>query len=283
MGGKGSGRQPAIIERERAMRNLQTAPIDTDLFLPNYSGIKDEAKKTSPTDITVQGDNLGNHIATQTISGANIYSTANLSGVSVAVSGANVEVSDGGKLRVYSAGNKRYMDVYHAGGAPAADGGMFVCDSGDLVFKADNGYLEFDIEYGTVTFKTDGTSGFSFIPRTSVDELRFCTYDNTGNNIIFTNSYWQMKNHDHGLQTNPTIYIQSDTNPDSDNTQWLSLHHDKTHGQINTGKGALCLSGALLGVILPQITDGSAANDSIFVSGAQLVHKDNGGTEHMLD
>lgn len=36
-------------------------------------------------------------------------------------------------------------------------------------------------------------------------------------------------------------------------------------------------------IILKQITDGTASNDAIFVSGASLIHKDNVGVEHILD
>ncbi len=54
------------------------------------------------------------------------------------------------------------------------------------------------------------------------------------NNIVITQ--WVNKDHDHtGLSTNPTLLIQSATNPDSDNTQWISLAHAVTQGVITTG------------------------------------------------
>lgn len=81
MGGKGSGRPPSvetIVKRSSPEIN----PVGDGIFIPNYSGVKPEALKNSPTDITGSGsgsgDNLGNHIATQTLSGSNIYLTNSL-------------------------------------------------------------------------------------------------------------------------------------------------------------------------------------------------------------
>ena len=54
MGGQGSGRPPSV-ETIIARQRPQETPIGDSLFLPNYSGIKDEAKKTSPVDITGGG------------------------------------------------------------------------------------------------------------------------------------------------------------------------------------------------------------------------------------
>ena len=58
--------------------------------------------------------------------------------------------------------------------------------------------------------------------------------------IITVNSH-KAKNFDHAAQLNPTIFLHSDENPDTDNTQWLSLTHDQTDGIIATGKGDLHL------------------------------------------
>ncbi len=44
-------------------------------------------------------------------------------------------------------------------------------------------------------------------------------------------------NFDHGSQNNPTLFIQSDTDPDSDNTQWGSQAHNKSDYEFKTGAG----------------------------------------------
>lgn len=62
-------------------------------------------------------------------------------------------------------------------------------------------------------------------------------------NFIFTSMSNDLKDHDHtGLSTNPTIFLHSATNPDTDNTQWLSLTHDQTDAVISSGKGNIKLS-----------------------------------------
>lgn len=63
-----------------------------------------------------------------------------------------------------------------------------------------------------------------------------------GNKMLLASNHAWEKDWDHASQTNPTLFIQSQTNPDTDNTQWLSLTHDQTDGVISTGKGNLYLN-----------------------------------------
>ena len=78
------------------------------------------------------------------------------------------------------------------------------------------------------------------------DGWHFCPRDSEGtanNNMILTTYTNYNKDHDHDtLSTNPTLFIHSATNPDTNNTQWLSLTHDQTNGVINTGSGYLRVS-----------------------------------------
>lgn len=70
------------------------------------------------------------------------------------------------------------------------------------------------------------------------------TTGRTGNQLVFCNWNGITKDFDHPNQVNPTFYFQSQENPDTDNTQWLSITHDQTNGVITTGKGDLILSPA---------------------------------------
>ena len=45
------------------------------------------------------------------------------------------------------------------------------------------------------------------------------------------------KDYDHAAQSNPTVFVHSATNPDTNNTQWGSLAHDQTDFVIATGTG----------------------------------------------
>jgi len=53
------------------------------------------------------------------------------------------------------------------------------------------------------------------------------------------------KNFDHTDQANPTLFIQSATNPDTSNTQWISLTHNTTTGVITSGVGGLTLDNSV--------------------------------------
>ena len=60
------------------------------------------------------------------------------------------------------------------------------------------------------------------------------------NHLIFCSSAYAASDFDHDtLSTNPTIFIHSATDPDSDNTQWMSLTHDQTDGVISVDKGSI--------------------------------------------
>jgi hypothetical protein len=66
------------------------------------------------------------------------------------------------------------------------------------------------------------------------------------NNIIITDQTSYGKNHGHStLSTNPTLWIHSATDADSDDTQWISFAHDATDGVIDVGKGALLVDALL--------------------------------------
>ena len=43
------------------------------------------------------------------------------------------------------------------------------------------------------------------------------------------------------MQSNPTIFIQSVTNPDTNNTQWISMTHDQTDAVIDSGTSSIVL------------------------------------------
>lgn len=61
------------------------------------------------------------------------------------------------------------------------------------------------------------------------------------NNFVITNEAWRSRLFDHAAQTNPTLWIHSNVDPDVDNTQWLRLYHNQTDAQIEGGTGTLSL------------------------------------------
>lgn len=68
------------------------------------------------------------------------------------------------------------------------------------------------------------------------------------------------KNYDHTLSTNPRLYIHSAVDPNSDNTQWMSLFHDQTMPRIQSGLGALHIGTGTTGTMVNNA-------GSLFVTG----------------
>jgi hypothetical protein len=68
------------------------------------------------------------------------------------------------------------------------------------------------------------------------------------NSHNFLLSSWgnKAKNHDHLVQTNPTMFVHSATDPDTANTQWLSLTHNQTNGVLAVGTGAIQVNNNVL-------------------------------------
>jgi hypothetical protein len=79
----------------------------------------------------------------------------------------------------------------------------------------------------------------------------------TSKSLILTTSTNRNKNHDHAAQAHPTIFWQSSTNPDTDNTEWLSV----MYGSISTGKGSLALTPATYVHVGSTGTPGYADSD----------------------
>jgi hypothetical protein len=67
--------------------------------------------------------------------------------------------------------------------------------------------------------------------------------DGGGNrNVIITSYANRSKDHDHEtLSADPTLFIHSVTDPDTDNTEYIKITHDQTDGNIDCGKGTLNL------------------------------------------
>lgn len=78
-----------------------------------------------------------------------------------------------------------------------------------------------------------------------------------GNQFILGPRAHYANDFDHAVQTNPTLFIHSETNPDTDNTQWGSLYHDQTDFRLDVGSGSLVVTGDSLGI--PVISDAAPA------------------------
>ena len=66
---------------------------------------------------------------------------------------------------------------------------------------------------------------------------------NTSKYLVLCDSSDRNYDFDHANQTNPTLFIHSNTNPDIANDEWISITHDVTDGVIDCGSGTLNLGG----------------------------------------
>jgi hypothetical protein len=102
-------------------------------------------------------------------------------------------------------------------------------------------------------FSAGGTDIMGYIMSRVDDGIHFCvsSVDNIGNNnFIFTTNTNASQDHDHDtLSADPTIFIHSGTEPDTVNTQWLSIAHNKVDAQIHTGLGNIELHPAAGGYV----------------------------------
>lgn len=77
------------------------------------------------------------------------------------------------------------------------------------------------------------------------DGLQMCLDpSDANNNFIITSQSNCQRDHDHTPNSvNPTLFIHSATNPNTENDEWISLTHDTTNAVIDWGSGSLNLSG----------------------------------------
>ncbi len=109
-----------------------------------------------------------------------------------------------------------------------------------ILMKA-SGFGMYTSAGGVISIRQIGNdnSAFGFKADPTNNQAKLVTYSLGGNQLIFCNSNGINKNYDHATQDNPTVYIHSQINPDTDNTQWISMTHDQTDGVITSGKGAV--------------------------------------------
>jgi|6_EtaG_2_1085325.scaffolds.fasta_scaffold05795_2 hypothetical protein len=92
-------------------------------------------------------------------------------------------------------------------------------------------------------YKIGDTSHFTIVVDETPDKVRFALGD--GKQIVMTTIDNRLKNHDHTTPADPTLFVHSNTDPDTDHTQWVSLSHNQTDAILEMGSGSLVISGAV--------------------------------------
>lgn len=134
-------------------------------------------------------------------------------------------------LRVYSSDEGQagdYIEMYHN-----QTDSVIVSGGGGLGLKTPQDFRIYDT--------TSDTQMVGFTVNDNQDENRLFVDDDGGNMLVLTNQGNKGKDHDHAPQTNPTLFIHSDKDPDTANDEWISLTHDVTNGVIDVGSGVVSI------------------------------------------
>ena len=150
-----------------------------------------------------------------------------------------------------------YMALYHdtSNAYITSSAGTLYIQAGGNVFRVNNA----------------GTTVTTISPSTVFDQFTFGIDGAAGRQLVLCDDDVALSDFDHTIPLNPTLFIQSVTNPNTDNTQWLSLHHDTADAVIETGLGDLIVSGTTLSVqpgSIIQKTGDVGTDVGILLSGA---------------
>lgn len=182
----------------------------------------------------------------------------------------------GKKISAYNSGFTRVCEIFADGASSVLSG------TGKTKVLSSNKPLELDPTTGLDLIINNQFK--IVVNNNSMNQSLFGINSSSGNQLILGSYTHSAKDYDHATTTTPTLFIHSDTDPDTNNTQWISLTHDQTDGVIRTGSGDIALEGRYYGnlniggggeVLLPNITDDNTfkiafCNDTS-VSGAKLV------------
>jgi len=156
------------------------------------------------------------------------------------------QAGDEGANRPTPSDTDPHVRAYSADAAEADDYIEMFHDQTNSWLVSGNGELSL-LAVDTIALGATGSSGaLSYNVNTGgsvlkqrwdidTDQYVFGVSDSIGNQFIVSNNDNVAKDHDHALQTNPTLYIHSDLDPNVSNNHWGSLHHDQTNFVITTG------------------------------------------------
>ena len=86
-----------------------------------------------------------------------------------------------------------------------------------------------------------GTANRFYMDLTS-DQTTLALNSSLGRQLVITDILNTIKDHDHAVPTNPTLFVHSVIDPDDDNTQWLSLTHNQKNAELGVGLGHIKIS-----------------------------------------
>ena len=123
----------------------------------------------------------------------------------------------------------------------SADDDLFVSGKGEfdgpVYFDAGAAvYSQLDLSTNVVIRGSNGINELNFQPTTqAAGASAIWGLTTTPYQLIITAEVNDGNDHDHSAQINPTVYIQSATDPDTRNEEWGSLSHDTANFELDSG------------------------------------------------
>jgi len=129
--------------------------------------------------------------------------------------------------------------VYSSDEASADDYIELKHDQSAAWIKTGEGDLRFYPRNGSLKLYHSNINCAHLEARSDINQLSFITRDESGNQFIIANVSGSFNDFAHPTTVDPTLFIHSDSDPESVTNEWVSFDHNKSHGQIKTGKGDL--------------------------------------------
>ena len=169
-------------------------------------------------------------------------------------------VVNSGRLRVHSqdsASPLEWIGLRHDGTNPILENGsgtMFFDSVGDAFQIGDSAEASTTVrmwaaggvgQFAEYAFRSEAgaaTDGLVLRVEGNLDQAVVGLDAVAGNQLVIGARAQRDRDFDQADQTNPTLYVFSNLNPDVNNTQWASLAHDQTNPVLAWGLGMLTLS-----------------------------------------
>ena len=124
-----------------------------------------------------------------------------------------------------------------------------------------------------IIFGTSSDSALDWSLSQATENTLIWGLGDTAKSIIFCDNLDKGQDFDHSAQSNPTLFVHSAVDPDTDHDQWISIQHDTIDGEVKCGKGTMNLGGSTVNFLNSTRTASTVTHDA-------YVTLEVGGTEY---
>ena len=157
-------------------------------------------------------------------------STAGKVGIGLNTPTAGVHVGTGNTSHSLASVNDTFVTgKLEVDGVSYFDGYVY---HGDRTYMLDNVYS---------LWGTSGDATLEWDTAQATENTLVMGLGTQSNSMIFINGADINSDYDHPAQTNPTLFIQANEDPDANNDRWLSMTHDNSSAVIDSGYGNITL------------------------------------------